>query len=362
MAEKALVRQTVLGFLAKDELDPTAARQLSVLLSKLARHDWPSKCPGLFEALVQSLQSGRTALGFRQTLFTLHCVLKELGSKRLISDKRNFLAAASELLPFVRALCQERTGSFLQDHQAARVSDLAPADRTVLLARLEEAAAIVKLAFKCASRLVSNGAEPRGGGEAAGAASAAFVAELLPVLQRLVECRQSLPGQGVEALGRAVDACIKKVVRIVVDAQQQFPVAFSWPGAGPSGESLLAVFVPAFYHVVMQCEAPADDGTLEPFFVHWYVPPTSRLGATSVQTCGVVSETRLASTRPVHSSARSGVADLCGRSCARVIVAGGALGLRPWALRLVHWLPARDSPYSHALIVRGRCLGLPHQP
>lgn len=91
--EKSHLRQRLLALIDQD--DSQIAVQIAVVLSKVARNDYPRAWPSLFTDLLGRLQVADTAgtagtLTVRRVYLALHHVLKELASKRLASDQRNF--------------------------------------------------------------------------------------------------------------------------------------------------------------------------------------------------------------------------------------------------------------------------------
>lgn len=85
--EKAHLRGRLLGLL--EQPDQQLAVQVAVVLSKVARHDFPRAWPALFSDLL-ALLAGAGQLLQRRVHLTMHHVLKELASKRLAADQRNF--------------------------------------------------------------------------------------------------------------------------------------------------------------------------------------------------------------------------------------------------------------------------------
>ncbi|RVW31959.1 Importin-11 [Vitis vinifera] len=65
------------------------ALMLAVLISKIARIDYPKEWPELFSVLAQQLQSADILTSHR-IFMILFRTLKELSTKRLTSDQRNF--------------------------------------------------------------------------------------------------------------------------------------------------------------------------------------------------------------------------------------------------------------------------------
>eukprot|EP00850_Spirogloea_muscicola_P012417 SM000080S22932 [mRNA] locus=s80:226582:234777:+ [translate_table: standard] len=75
------------------------AVQLALLISKIARFDYPREWPGLFPALVQKVQLEDVLLTQRAYLVLNH-VLKELSTKRLAADQRNFAEITAQLFEY----------------------------------------------------------------------------------------------------------------------------------------------------------------------------------------------------------------------------------------------------------------------
>lgn len=70
------------------------AVQIAVCFAKVARQDYPKLWPSLFEDLTGHMHSG-SALANRRVYLVLHHVLKELATKRLATDQRNFAQVCS---------------------------------------------------------------------------------------------------------------------------------------------------------------------------------------------------------------------------------------------------------------------------
>lgn len=70
------------------------AVQIALSFAKVARHDFPREWPSLFQDLL-ARQDGGDLLLQRRVYLVLHHVLKELSSKRLTADQKNF----AEVMP-----------------------------------------------------------------------------------------------------------------------------------------------------------------------------------------------------------------------------------------------------------------------
>ncbi|RZB52900.1 Importin-11 [Glycine soja] len=85
--EKMHLRQKLLMY-SREENDQIAL-MLAVLISKIARIDYPKEWPDIFLVLSQQLQSA-DVLASHRIFLILFRTLKELSTKRLTSDQRNF--------------------------------------------------------------------------------------------------------------------------------------------------------------------------------------------------------------------------------------------------------------------------------
>ncbi|KAK9699161.1 hypothetical protein RND81_08G156900 [Saponaria officinalis] len=101
--EKKYLRQKLLSHL-REENDKIAL-MLAVLISKIARFDYPKEWPELFTALAQQLQSADVLLSHRIFLI-LFRILKELSTKRLTSDQRNYAEISSHFFDYCWHLWQ----------------------------------------------------------------------------------------------------------------------------------------------------------------------------------------------------------------------------------------------------------------
>ncbi|GBG87101.1 hypothetical protein CBR_g44557 [Chara braunii] len=85
--EKTHLRRKLLEEL-KEENNQVSV-QLALLVSKIARFDYPKEWPELFPSLIQKLQSSDVLLTER-VYMVLNQLLKELSTKRLAADQKNF--------------------------------------------------------------------------------------------------------------------------------------------------------------------------------------------------------------------------------------------------------------------------------
>ncbi|KAK1321977.1 hypothetical protein QJS10_CPA03g01187 [Acorus calamus] len=123
--EKMHLRKKILLHMGEENIQ--IALQLAVLIAKIARIDYPKEWPDLFSVLAQILQSGDILTSHR-VFMVLFRILKELSSKRLSSDQRNFSEIASQFFEYSWHLWHVdvqtilRTFSTITQHFAVGVS------------------------------------------------------------------------------------------------------------------------------------------------------------------------------------------------------------------------------------------------
>ncbi|KAK7294729.1 hypothetical protein RJT34_17624 [Clitoria ternatea] len=108
--EKMHLRQKLLMHL-REENDQIAL-MLAVLISKIARIDYPKEWPDIFLVLSQQLQSADVLTSHRIFLI-LFRTLKELSTKRLTSDQRNFAEISSHFFDYSWRLWQSDVQNIL---------------------------------------------------------------------------------------------------------------------------------------------------------------------------------------------------------------------------------------------------------
>lgn len=113
--EKVHLRKKLLLHIREE--NSQIALQLAVLISKIARIDYPKDWPDLFSILAQHLQSA-DMLASHRIFMVLFRTLKELSTKRLTSDKRIFSEIASHLFEYTWSLWQRDVQSILQGFSA----------------------------------------------------------------------------------------------------------------------------------------------------------------------------------------------------------------------------------------------------
>jgi hypothetical protein len=111
--EKQQLRTALLEPQRYDEAAPLVASQFSMLVAKVARNDWPRVWTDFFPSLLGILQSG-SQLQIQRVMYTLHCVLKELASKRLMMDKKAFATMSVQLFPLIFQMWSSTSGALLE--------------------------------------------------------------------------------------------------------------------------------------------------------------------------------------------------------------------------------------------------------
>ena len=166
-------KQTVRAWLlqAYDEEDASIATQINVTMAKVARADFPREWKDLFPTLFDGMRATNEKKVLRAHQ-VLHRVLKELSSKRLASDQKNFEAIANELLEVMWKRWEEDTGAILSwiPHGLSDLRVCGTADPTVQ-ACIER----WRLCIKVIQRLVVYGFE-----------SDARALKLVPVIGKVV--------------------------------------------------------------------------------------------------------------------------------------------------------------------------------
>ncbi|KAL6508046.1 hypothetical protein OROGR_024241 [Orobanche gracilis] len=95
--EKLHLRQKLLSYLREENYQ--IALTLAVLISKIARIDYPREWPELLSLLAQQLQSADILTSHRIYLI-LFRILKELSTKRLTADQRTYSEIASQFFDY----------------------------------------------------------------------------------------------------------------------------------------------------------------------------------------------------------------------------------------------------------------------
>ncbi|OIW01168.1 hypothetical protein TanjilG_10329 [Lupinus angustifolius] len=113
--EKMHLRQKLLMHLREE--DDQIALMLAVLISKIARIDYPKEWPDIFLVLSQQLQSA-DVLASHRIFMILFRTLKELSTKRLTSDQRNFAEISSRFFDYSWRLWQSDVQTILHGFSA----------------------------------------------------------------------------------------------------------------------------------------------------------------------------------------------------------------------------------------------------
>ncbi|XP_028794935.1 importin-11 [Neltuma alba] len=108
--EKIHLRQKLLLHLREE--NDQIAQMLAVLISKIARIDYPKEWPDIFSVLAHQLQSA-DVLASHRIFMILFRTLKELSTKRLTSDQRNFAEISSHFFDYCWRLWQSDVQTIL---------------------------------------------------------------------------------------------------------------------------------------------------------------------------------------------------------------------------------------------------------
>ncbi|KAG5584745.1 hypothetical protein H5410_045179 [Solanum commersonii] len=113
--EKLHLRQKLLSHLREENYQ--IALTLSVIISKIARIDYPKEWPELFSFLAQQLQSADILTSHR-IFMILYRTLKELSTKRLTSDQRTFAEICTQFFDYSWHLWQTDVQTILHGFSA----------------------------------------------------------------------------------------------------------------------------------------------------------------------------------------------------------------------------------------------------
>lgn len=113
--EKLHLRQKLLSHLREENYQ--IALTLSVIISKIARIDYPKEWPDLFSFLAQQLQSADILTSHR-IFMILYRTLKELSTKRLTSDQRTFAEICTQFFDYSWHLWQTDVQTILHGFSA----------------------------------------------------------------------------------------------------------------------------------------------------------------------------------------------------------------------------------------------------
>lgn len=107
--EKASIRESILSNFHEPEKQ--IAVHLSVIISKIARHDWPNHWTQLMPTLMNAVKSD-DGLTQQVALLTLHQVVKVLSTKRLTADRRLFQELTPIIYPFLSEIWDTHSQCF----------------------------------------------------------------------------------------------------------------------------------------------------------------------------------------------------------------------------------------------------------
>ncbi|KAM7467952.1 hypothetical protein LguiB_015514 [Lonicera macranthoides] len=113
--EKAHLKQKLLSHLREENYQ--IALTLAVLISKIARIDYPKEWPELFSVLAQQLQPADVLTSHR-IFMILFRTLKELSTKRLASDQRTYAEISSQFFDYSWRLWQSDVQTILHGFSA----------------------------------------------------------------------------------------------------------------------------------------------------------------------------------------------------------------------------------------------------
>lgn len=149
--EKHFLRSEILHLVGLK--DSKAALQVALVIAKIARHDYPNTWPTLLDQLLGPIVQGTADnLTNRRIWMTLHHVVKQLATKRLPVDKRNFQQTTAKLMPVVWT-SWAADSKYMQEHLPAAIAAGKGGDSAELEHRFEAWMMVTKIL----RRLVMNG-------------------------------------------------------------------------------------------------------------------------------------------------------------------------------------------------------------
>uniref|UniRef100_A0A2P2HZB5 Importin-11-like n=1 Tax=Hirondellea gigas TaxID=1518452 RepID=A0A2P2HZB5_9CRUS len=116
--EKASIRSLLLGVCCKGEVMQQLTLQLAIVTGKVARQDCPNNWPQLLPTLLQLVtDNANTELVRSGALLTLHHVVKQISSRRLMHDRRKFQELSAKLFPEIHELLKIEVQLFLSSNE-----------------------------------------------------------------------------------------------------------------------------------------------------------------------------------------------------------------------------------------------------
>ncbi|KAF9434480.1 Importin-11 [Entomortierella beljakovae] len=211
--EKAAIRSRLLT--ALDEEQKPLAVQNAVLISKIARFDFPMEWPDLLSTLLDIIRTStanesdpRARLIQQRSLHTLHLVVKGLISKTLASGRKQFQEAAPELFSNIVNIY-------------VRYIDQLFASNTTNIESLSGCLETSHMALKCLRRVLVHGFPEF----STSGAPVTFFRLALEHLQKFMAFKESIPEQ-CSFLITAVDSHIKLIGKFYQDLMDSHPRQF----------------------------------------------------------------------------------------------------------------------------------------
>ncbi|CAH0559233.1 unnamed protein product [Brassicogethes aeneus] len=205
--EKECIRQGLLSNF--NEPVSAIAIQRAVLVSKIARHDFPKEWSQLFPILVQAVESPDNLIQHR-ALLTLHHVIKAVSTKRLPGDKKNFQELTNKIYPFTLNLWHNYTENFIRDI----VQDCSG---EIISVNLEKALLLLRILRK----MTINGfSQPHTNPNCM-----SFLNVIFEKAKVVLECRKQLKGKGLGVL----ESCEKFIIhltKVLLSLLDVYPFSF----------------------------------------------------------------------------------------------------------------------------------------
>ncbi|KAF8935479.1 hypothetical protein BGZ58_004972 [Dissophora ornata] len=218
--EKTAIRSRLLT--ALDEEQKPLATQNAVLISKIARFDFPMDWPDLLTTMLDIVRQStanesdpRARLIQQRSLYTLHLIVKGLISKTLAAARKQFQQVAPDLFSNVVNIY-------------VRYVDMLFASNSTNIEHLSGYLETSHMALKCLRRVVVHGFPEFSTSEG----PVAFFRLALEHLQKFMTFKESIPEQ-CSFLVTAVDSHIKLIGKFYLDLMDAHPRQFILtPGAG----------------------------------------------------------------------------------------------------------------------------------
>ncbi|KAJ3017014.1 Importin-11 [Thoreauomyces humboldtii] len=223
--EKEQIRNTALSAVFT-ESDDKIAKYTSIVVSKIARLDFPKDWPQLLEILVQNLQSsfgenvnaGDPQLQRLQhrSLQTLYLVVKALCSKMLPASRQNFRQLAPQLLQYTATIFRDRCEECFR--LSGSLSDDMPfADYQAVTNAIQLAAVALKILRKVVVYGFKQYHQEGGVVEILGM--------LLQYLQRFLPLREKVPANA-GGVKRPLNTILVQIGKVFLDLEEQDVASF----------------------------------------------------------------------------------------------------------------------------------------